>query len=59
MPFCQSALEDRLDNELTFNDYSHVVRALGDASYKIKNISLEFDKVNESVMARLNLCSVC
>ena len=44
MPFYQSPLGDRLEYELTFNDYSNVVRATGDndTSYSIENISLEY-----------------
>ena len=51
--FYQSTLGDRIEYELTFNDYSHVVWATGDANYKIENISLEFDKVNEPELGRL------
>ena len=42
MPLYQSALGDRLEYELTFNDYSRVIKAEGDtaASYSIENISL-------------------
>ena len=41
MPFYQSALGDRLEYELTFNDYSRVIQATGDvnASYHIGGIS--------------------
>ena len=37
MPFYQSALGDRLEYELTFNDYSRVIQPTGDtdASYSI------------------------
>ena len=37
MPFYQSALSDRLEYELTLNDYSRVMQATGDvdASYHI------------------------
>ena len=31
MPFYQSTLGDQLEYELTFNDYSHAIRATGDA----------------------------
>ena len=43
MPFYQSALGDRLEYDLTFNDYSRVIQATGDvdASYHIRGISLE------------------
>ena len=45
MPFYQSALGDRLEYELTFNDYSRAIRATddADASYGIENISLEYE----------------
>ena len=54
MPFYQSALGDRLEYELTFNDYSHVVVATGDAasSYTVENIALEFDMVTQPDLAR-------
>ena len=47
MPFYESALGDRLEYELTFNDYSRVIQATGDAnaSYHIGGISLEYDMV--------------
>ena len=43
MLFYQSTLGDRLEYELTFNDYSRVIQATGDAdaSYDIENVSLE------------------
>ena len=54
MPFYQSALGDRLEYELTFNEYSRVVVATGDAaaSYTIDNIALEFDMVTQPDLAR-------
>ena len=54
MPFYQSALGDRLEYELTFNDYSHVIVATGDApaSYTVENIALEFDMVTQPNLAR-------
>ncbi len=54
MPFYQSALGDRLEYELTFNDYSRIVVATGDAaaSYLIDNIALEFDMVTQTDLAR-------
>ena len=47
MPFNQSALGDRLEYELTFNDYNRVIQTVGDvdASYHIGGISLEYDMV--------------
>ena len=55
MPFYQSALGDRLEYELTFNDYSRVIHATGDgaASYSIGSISLEFDVVAQPELARM------
>ena len=54
MPFYQSALGDRLEYELTFNDYSRVILATGDAaaSYSIDNIALEFEMVTQHDLAR-------
>ena len=44
LPLYQSSLGDRLQYELTFNDYSRVIQATDDAnaSYTINNISLEY-----------------
>ena len=55
MPFYQSALGDRLEYELTFNDYGRVIRAVGDAnaSYSVENISLEYDMVTHTHLAQL------
>lgn len=54
MPFYQSALADRLEYELTFNDYSRVILATDDdkATYTIDNISLEYDMVTHPELAR-------
>lgn len=54
MPYYQSGLGDRLEYELTFNDYSRVIKATGDtnASYTIDGISLEFDQVTQPDLAR-------
>ena len=52
MPFHQAALGDRLEYELTFNDYSRVIKSTGDGSYTIDNICLEFDKVTNESLAR-------
>ena len=47
MPFYQAGLGDRLDYELTFNDYNIVIKSTDEASsYSIKNICLEFDMVS-------------
>ena len=53
IPFYQSALRDRLEYELTFNDYSRVIKAMGhaNATYTIENISLEYDMVTQSEVA--------
>ena len=55
MPFYQSALGDRLEYELTFNDYSRAIRATEDAnaSYDIENISLEYEIVTQPELARM------
>ena len=49
IPFYQSALGDRLEYELTFNDYSRVIWATGDAdaSYRVENLSLGYDIVTQ------------
>ena len=53
MPFYQSALGDRLEYKLTFNNYSRAIRATGDAdaSYDIENISLEYEIVTQPELA--------
>ena len=55
MPFYKSALGDRLEYELTFNDYNRVIHAEddSDASYSIGGISLEFDVVTQPELARM------
>ena len=46
LPLYQYGLGCRLTYELTFADYSHVIKATNpDATYTISNISLEFDTV--------------
>ena len=53
MPFYQAGLGDRLEYELTFNDYNKVINSPDvDRSYKIKNICLEFDMVSDTELAR-------
>ena len=53
MPFYQAGLGDRLEYELTFNDYMKVINATdADSSYVIKNICLEFDMVTDPELAR-------
>ena len=55
MSFYQSALGDRNEYELTFNDYNRVIQAVGDvdASYHIRGISLENDMVALAELARM------
>jgi len=55
MPFYQSALGDRLEYELTFNDYRRVITSptKADSSYTIDNISLEYDMVTNTDLARM------
>ena len=53
MPFYQAGLGDRLEYELTFNDYNKVINSPDvDRSYTIKNICLEFDMVSDTELAR-------
>ncbi|KAL4237826.1 hypothetical protein ACF0H5_002538 [Mactra antiquata] len=53
MPFYQAGLGDRLEYELTFNEYNKVVKSTDKAaSYVIKNICLEFDTVSNPELAR-------
>ena len=52
LPLYQYGLGSRLIHELTFADYSDVIKALNpDATYKISNISLEFDIVINALLA--------
>ncbi len=54
MPYHQSGLGDRLEYELTFNDYSRVIMASDTgSSYEINNISLEFDMVTQPDLATM------
>ena len=57
MPFYQSALGDRLEYELMFNDYARVINATGretaGTSYAVENISLEFEMMTQPELARL------
>lgn len=54
MPFYQAALGDRLEYELTFNDYNKVISSTDtDSKYVIKNICLEFDKVTDVNLANV------
>ena len=53
MPFYQAGLVDRLEYELTFNDYNNVIKSTDeDSKYIIKNICLEFDMVSDVELAR-------
>ena len=53
MPFYQAGLGDRLEYELTFNNYDEVINSTdADSSYAISNICSEFDMVTESELAR-------
>ena len=53
MPFYQAGLSDRLEYEITFNDYRKVIKSTdNDSSYTIKNICLEFDMVSDSELTR-------
>ena len=53
MPFYQAGLGDRLEYELTFNDYNKVIKSSdADAKYVITNICVEFDQVTDTELAR-------
>ena len=53
MPFYQAGLGDRLEYELTFNDYNKVIKSSdADAKYVITNICLEFDQVTDTELVR-------
>ena len=56
MPYYQAGLGNRLCYEITFNDYEKVINASkqtpsSDASYKISNISLEYEIVTQPDLA--------
>ena len=52
LPLYQYGLGSRLTYELTFADYSDVIKATNpDATYTISNISLEFDTVTNASLA--------
>jgi len=53
MPFYQSALGDRLEYELTFNEYGRAIQAAADSSYAVENLSLEYDMVTHAELARM------
>ena len=57
MPHYQSGLRNRLCYEITFNKYGKGINATGqtptpDATYKIKDIALEYDIVTQLDLAR-------
>ena len=53
MPFYQAGLGDRLEYEITFNDYNQVISSTdAGATYTIKNICLEFDMVSDTQLAQ-------
>ena len=53
-PFYQSVLTDRLTYELTFNNYSKVIKSTdSDAKYIISGISLEYEVVTSPELARM------
>ena len=52
LPLYQYGLGSHLTNELTFADYSDVIKATNpDATYTISNISLEFDTITNASLA--------
>ena len=52
LPPCQYGLGSHLTYELTFADYSDVIKAMDpDATYTISNISLEFDTIINASLA--------
>ena len=54
MPFYQAGLGDRLEYELTFNNYENVIKSTDtSATYTIKNIALEFDLITNPELARM------
>ena len=53
MPYYQAGLKNRLSYELKFNDYNRVIHSSKtDATYKITDISLEYDIVTQPDLAR-------
>ena len=53
MPFYQAGLGDRLEYELTFNDFYKVINSTdANSSYAIRNICLELDMVTDPELAR-------
>ena len=53
MPYYQAGLRNRLSYELKFNDYSRVINSSKtNATYKITDVSLEYDIVTQPDLAR-------
>ena len=53
MPYYQAGLRNGLSYELKFNDYNRVINSsITDATYKITDISLEYDIVTQPELAR-------
>ena len=53
MSYCQAGLRDRLSYELKFNNYNRVIKSSKtDATYKITDISLEYDIVTQPELVR-------
>ena len=53
MPYYQAGLRNRLSYELMFSDYNRVINSSKtDATYKITDISLEYDIVTQPDLAR-------
>ena len=55
IPYYQAGLGNRLCYEITFNNYNQVIKsavAPPDAKYEISNISLEYEIVTHSTLAR-------
>ena len=57
-PYYQAGLGNRLCYEITFNDYNRVTKSsvsspkVPDAKYEISNVSLEYEIVTNSTLAR-------
>ena len=55
IPYYQGGLRNGLCYEITFNDYNRVIKSTvspPDAKYEISNISLEYEIVTNSTLAR-------
>ena len=53
MPYYQAGLRNRLSYELLFNDYNRVINsAKTDGTYKIKDISLEYEIIIQPELTR-------